>query len=354
MGFCIYTKLDICWYLARCWIIERAVVRHGITEMRSQFRKYHNELAGSFNKMELSEKLQPGACVVCGGTEGIRVYEEAGFAGLQCRCGSVYIDPQPLNEQTDPRVDLHLETYYSLPSKIRVDWVVKHIQGNRYLDVGAGNGATVSEALERGLSVAAIEPNSACVESLCASYGIQVEQSIIEESSLPDRTFDAVFHIDLLSHFPDPVLALQKMANLVKPETGVVCFEVGLFGGLSTKWYDYAGRPGFPQHRWFFSEKNIVSLLEQAGLEAFDMKVYNVSLSTILSSLLYKALPSRFRQKPGSKSLQAAKPGYIWKLYHRLHFFLRYRVGGWLPVFGPGTALVAARVRKPVGLQLVE
>jgi len=284
-----------------------------------------------------------GSCIICGRNSGKIVCEENGYQGLLCACGAIFICPEPSEQETNPRLDLHPEPYYSLPAKTRINWVEKHSCGNKYLDIGAGNGATVAEAKSRGFLVSAIDPNPVCVEFLTANFSIPVELSTIETTQLRTDSFDVAFHVDLLSHFKDPVLALKKMASLVEPESGIVCFEVGLFGGLSGKWQSWTGRPGFPQHRWFFSEANISVLLTKANLELIELKHYNVSLSTVLSSVLFKLMPASLRFRPRSTALNAEKPSFVRKIYLYLHFILRYKIGALLPKFGPGTALVAAR-----------
>ena len=271
---------------------------------------------------------------------------EAGYIGKLCHCGSVFIDPLPLADSINPELDLHMETYYSLPAKIRIDWVEEHTSGTRLLDVGAGNGATVSEALSREFEVEAIEPNARCANALRGRFGILVQNTSLELSALPDEGYDAVFHIDLLSHFNDPVSALKKMSSMLKPESGVLCFEVGLFGGMNKHWYRFAGRPGFPQHRWFFSLDNIESLLRQADLVLVDSRQFNVAPSTILSSLLRALTPSNLRAVPDAQSLEAAEPNRIWRTYHLIHHFLRYHLGSVLPQFGPSTALIVAAPEK--------
>jgi SAM-dependent methyltransferase len=173
-----------------------------------------------------------------------------------------------------------------------------------------------------------------------------VDRSFIEYNTLPRENFDVIFHVDLLSHFADPALALRRMSDLLASD-GVLCFEVGLFGGMRRWWYDHMGRPGFPQHLWFYSFEALERLLAQANLKIIEVQRFNVSLSALLSSALLRLAPEPLRQRPREASGASAPANLKWEIYEQTHFWLRYRLGAHLPAFGPSTALVAAAPHQP-------
>ena len=237
---------------------------------------------------------QRGRCVLCGSAEGEVVIAEAGYSGRACTCGVVFIDPRPYEHAIDPTHDMHVDDYYERPARDRIDWIERFRGPCRLLEVGGGRGHLLQRARDRGYQVAAIEPNPECARALEA-LGIPVERQIVEESELPEGSADVVFHVDLLSHFPDPVRALLAMKRIAGSD-GLLCFEVGVFGGLSRGWYPWIGRPGFPEHLWFYSERAIETLIARAGLEIVERKRFGLFPSTILSSVgrkLTEPIPAR-------------------------------------------------------------
>jgi len=284
-----------------------------------------------------------GRCILCGGTNGRVVVAEDGFCGRACGCGVVYIDPLPRAGSVDLAADHHLETYYSLPASVRLDWIGKFKRSGRLLEIGCGDGHFLALAKARGYEIAAVEPNGRAAETAARTLGITVEQALIEESAQPDHSFDVVFHVDLLSHFPDPVRALRRMAELVRPD-GVVCFEVGVFGGLAPSWYPWVGKIAYPQHLWLYSEPAIEALLERAGLRIDTVQRFGLLPSTIISSIGNLALRPRIA-RPRGEAGRSARPTGFYRLYSWMQYIMRYRLGRLIPAVGPYAMLVTARPR---------
>jgi hypothetical protein len=153
-----------------------------------------------------------------------------------------------------------------------------------------------------------------------------------------------VYHVDLLSHFPDPLRALRSMTSRIKPG-GHVCFEVGLTGGISPSWYRWEGHIGFPEHRWLYSEMALRSLLQNAGLELVRLRKFGLLADLLLlrlRSLIWPLARLGGIPDPRQRTL-TARESRFYLLYAWLQFVLRYRVGRFLSRIGPRTAFVAAR-----------
>ncbi|MEX2081336.1 MAG: class I SAM-dependent methyltransferase [Dehalococcoidia bacterium] len=253
----------------------------------------------------------------------------------------IYVDPQPEPGEIDPTTDHHHRLYYSLPAALRLAWVRRFAEGGRLLEVGCGEGEFVALAKASGFEVTGIEPHPGRAAVTRERHGIAVEEGLIETTALPAGAFDVVFHVDLLSHFPDPVDALRKMSERLRPG-GVVCFEVGLFGGLNPRWYALAGRPHFPRHRWFFDEASLGAMLQRAGLGIVARRRYNLAPSTAMSSALARLLAPRKEERPSGRHGTPLARGSLGRAYYGLHHALRYGLGRWLPAAGPATALVTA------------
>jgi SAM-dependent methyltransferase len=213
------------------------------------------------------------------------------------------------------------------------------------LEVGCGRGELLVRARRRGYQVAAIEPNPEAARE-AEALGIEVERALVEDSVLPEHSFDVVFHVDLLSHFPDPITALRKMAGLVRPR-GVVCFEVAA-AGLARKWYRWVGRIGYPQHLWLYSEDAIHAVLARAGLRVEGIQRFGLLPATLLSTLGNLTVRGKIR-RPASEGGRPAPATGFYRAYSWLQYMLRYQVGKLVPAWGPYAMLVAARRSEPDG-----
>ena len=283
-----------------------------------------------------------GRCFLCGTTSDPVVVHEANYVGRSCRCGIVYIDPCPAPNSVDPTCDEHADEYYELPAAVRLDWIAQIQPRGRLLEVGCGWGHFVARAKRRGYQVAAIEPNPVRARHVREVLRIEVEEAPIETASRPAVGFDIVYHIDLLSHFPDPARALRAMASQLRPG-GRLCFEVGIFGGLAAGWYKWVGRPGFPQHRWFYSEAALREILRRSDLRIEKIKQFAILPATIVSSLGLTLLgqPLGNRSSKDSRQYPIRATGLrLW--YAWLQYVLRYRLGAYLPPIGPQVFFVCA------------
>jgi SAM-dependent methyltransferase len=296
--------------------------------------------------LALERATRTGSCFLCGGTDGPIVVSEHGYVGRACSCGVVYIDPAPAPGVINPAEDHHLDTYYSLPANVRLDFISRFQPGGRLLEVGCGGGELLVRARRRGYQVAAVEPNPEAALA-AEALGIEVERALIEESVLPEKSFDVVFHVDLLSHFPDPIRALRKMAGLVRPH-GVVCFEVAA-AGLARKWYRWVGRIGYPQHLWLYSENAIHAVLARSGLRVEGVQRFGLLPATLLSTFGNLTVREKIR-RPNSEGGRSASATGFYGAYSWLQYILRYQVGKFVPAVGPYTMLVAARPSEPDGM----
>src|SRR5918994_619514 len=135
----------------------------------------------------VQDGTRSGSCFLCGEDNGPIVVSEAGYVGRACSCGVVYIDPMPRQGAVDLAQDHHFETYYSLPAKVRVDFISRFQAGGRLLEVGCGGGELLALARRRGFQVTGVEPNLEAAHATGA-LGIEVERSPIEESTLPEKS----------------------------------------------------------------------------------------------------------------------------------------------------------------------
>jgi SAM-dependent methyltransferase len=201
----------------------------------------------------------------------------------------------------------------------------------------------LSVAREAGFQVSGVDPNRAAVAQARAR-GFEVELATIETSSLPDRAFDVVFHVDMLNHFPDPICALEAMRRRLRPG-GVLVFEVGVIGGLHPRWHWWWGSLDLPEHRQFFSEAALRRLLERAGLEVIETQRFGLLLASVVlrARRLVEPLIDRHLPRPRDATGLPPRARGIHAIYEYVMMATRYSIGRRLPAWGTLTLFVAAR-----------
>lgn len=288
---------------------------------------------------------EPLCCAVCGGVSARVVWRENGYEGRACRCGTVYTTP-PSRGAIDPTIDSHPDSYYAAPARRRVRWIKRYRKSGRLLEIGCGEGHFLAAAQAAGFDVAGIEPEPGRASRAAERLGVHVECARLESCRLGRARFDIVYHCDLLSHFEDPVAALQKMQGLLAPH-GVLAFEVGLLADISPWWYSMIGSIGYPQHRWLFSARSLERLLARADLEPARTAYFALAPGVLvhagarLLARRYRRLRSPARRNGPSKG--GAPAVSLTRFVDRTESFWRYTAGRLAPRVGPATLFVIAR-----------
>jgi len=295
----------------------------------------------------------PGACLLCGENAGKSVWEEAGYDVKYCSgCGVVYLDPAPPADQVDQTFEQHDDSYYAKPAQVRANWLSSVRPSGRLLEVGSGPGHFLAECRRRGYEVYGCEADPVRAQHCRDELGIEIETAYIEHTQLPPGSFDIVFHVDLLSHFPDPIEALQAMTRLLKPG-GILCFEVGTLGGVSSRWYRWNGGLACPEHRWFYSLDGIRNTLDRAGLKIDQAKQFGLvpaMLPLLFGRTFVKPVVQMLRgrdARPWEGSVSEGEGPLrqvhgMYKLGQWVEFQLRYKLGPYVPKLGPTTLFIAA------------
>ena len=86
----------------------------------------------------------------------------------------------------------------------------------RLLDVGCGNGRLLAAMRWAGWLVEGVEPDERAAAH-ARSLGLTVHSGTLEDAGFPASSFDAITMTHVLEHLPDPVEALQRCRELLRP-----------------------------------------------------------------------------------------------------------------------------------------
>lgn len=297
-------------------------------------------------------------CIFCNADSLRVVIQEHGYCGKQCSCSLIYISPRPRMEDV---LDIygHNQAQVTAESHIGGDFLKrlyarhtlrllkKFIKKGSLLEIGSGGGYFLDEARTAGFEPYGIELNSVQAAHIKNTLNIPCEQKPLSRNSFDGATFDVIYHSDVISHFHDPIAEFRTMYQKLKPN-GLMIFETGNIGDIDQNYYKLFTRFQYPDHLFFFGEKNLEQLLTLTGFRL--IKIYRYSIVLQLRWLHY--LYAWRKQKPSitmqSSSKKLEKPRTIKQVIKNLYYWflycLRYKIGALLPKpKRPQTLIIIAR-----------
>lgn len=168
----------------------------------------------------------------------------------------------------------------------------------RLMDIGCGNACLPYLAREAGWDVRGMELSGAAAEAVGADLGIEVDvANFLEYDDPRGEQYDVVILRHVLEHLPDSVLAMNKIAALLKPgglallefpNTRSISYTVKRFlknRGLRNKKYSAEWRPG---HCNEFCREAFAVLLDKTG---FELVVWRTYSSKPLANAFYRLFP---------------------------------------------------------------
>lgn len=98
-----------------------------------------------------------------------------------------------------------------------VDWLLP-ARASSAADIGAGTGKFTALLVERGLTVAAVDPSRDMLEQLRSAYPeVDAREGTAEATGLTDSTFDVV-SVAQAWHWCDPLAASTELSRILSPE----------------------------------------------------------------------------------------------------------------------------------------
>jgi SAM-dependent methyltransferase len=146
-----------------------------------------------------------------------------------------------------------------------LEQVERHRSPGALLDLGCWVGFLLAEARDRGWSpVVGIEPSTFASAYARDRLGLDVRTESLLTADLPAGAFDAVVMGDVIEHLVDPAVALDRIAELLRPD-GVVVLMLPDAGSrlarvLGRRWWSV-----IPTHVQYFTRASLSRLAERRG-----------------------------------------------------------------------------------------
>jgi SAM-dependent methyltransferase len=137
----------------------------------------------------------------------------------------------------------------------------------RIVDVGCGPGHTLAAAKRRGWDTVGVELVPSAAQEAIDTFGLEVHTSTLEESGLPERSFDVVAATHVLEHMQDGAAFLTSIGRWVKPG-GHIFIEVPNWQSIDRRgnhdrWYGL--RP--LEHMGHYSPRTLAATMRRIGFK---------------------------------------------------------------------------------------
>lgn len=153
--------------------------------------------------------------------------------------------------------------------RLKVDWIRRLCPSGRLLDAGANYGHFLKEAQE-DYDASGFELSPQAVRWSREKLGVRNEVGSIYDPPAAEESFDVVTSWDVIEHLEDPLGALTRLRELLKPG-GCLFLSTpdagsGMAKLLGSRWY-YLDPI---QHLNLFSFKNLSLCLQRSGFEVLE------------------------------------------------------------------------------------
>lgn len=219
-------------------------------------------------------------CNVCENDNAAHFFRENSWSVVKCKnCGLVYVNPRPIkNEYKSDEIKndeysrfIRDYTKHKNGHGCKFEKILDEIEKfssnkGKLLEVGCAAGFFLDYAQKRGWQVIGIEPEESIAKYAIKKFGLNVEISTIESVQFPEKHFDLIIALNVLSHLEDPKKFFREIYSMLKND-GLFVFQTGNKGDMkSKKKGEILGESWLtPEHLYHFSEYSLNLLLSKTG-----------------------------------------------------------------------------------------
>ena len=246
---------------------------------------YINFLLAPRGEIFMSAKF---CCSICGGNGNERILRQNSrgieYSLVKClECDQIAVSPIPSEDELVEfyNSDFEVPLYQEKKTLRKATKVLNELdrlgidEGAKILEIGASYGFFMNIANGLGFETHGIEMSSKACEYAKNKFGIDIENSSLEESQFVRgaHTFDAVILLDVIEHVTNPNELIGQIERLLNPGGFVVIttpniesLEFRFFG----KYWEWISPPA---HLFYFSKSTLANLLGR-NMEISHAKTY--------------------------------------------------------------------------------
>lgn len=227
-------------------------------------------------------KLEYVDCNLCKKNDTKVYLKKDNFSIVKCQnCGLIYVNPRPTEHELFKIYDdlyftgerrYGIEDYFGRGRKSaqkRANETIKIIKKHKYqgniLDVGCAGGIFLQTAIENNFNAYGIEVSRYAVETAEEMLKLKIELGTLEKCSFKNKFFDVITLLDVIEHFPNPCISLQKINDLLKDDGIILIYTPNInslpFYTIKEGWGIIAPE----HHTYYFSPKTIEMMLNKNG-----------------------------------------------------------------------------------------
>lgn len=187
-------------------------------------------------------------------------------------CGLVYTSPRPTAEalargygESSDEAYLAESSSRSINAHLSLNTIKACVSSGKLLEVGAAVGYFLNAA-RADFDVEGLELSAWAREQALRRFGLKLRPETIETAGLEAGGYDVVAMIDVIEHLTDPKAAVAAAARALK-KGGILYIVTPDIGSLSAavlRSYWWGLRPA---HIYYFDEKTLTRLLNEAGFD---------------------------------------------------------------------------------------
>ncbi len=214
-----------------------------------------------------------------------RRVDNAEYKVMRCEeCGVGFTLPK-LSAQELSRY--YTNEYYSLDGNMkleaatrphnqtRVEKIRRFVREGKLLDVGAGTGMFLKTAKENGFDAEGLEISADAAAFGNATWGLNIRQGNLHETSLPPECYDVVTLGHVLEHLHKPHDAISRLHSILKRD-GLLVVAVPNFASMQaalfgSHWFHL----DVPRHLFHYTPANINALVEGKGFTVVGINYFS-------------------------------------------------------------------------------